>query len=82
MTGRELIIYILENDLVDKEVFGDDSLFQSEFYTADEAAILWGCGSATVKALIEIGRVKGFKIGDCYFVLVKQPNPFERTDRT
>lgn len=82
MTGRELIIYILENGLEDKEVFGGEASFESVFYTADEAAILWGCGSATVKALIEMRRVKGFKIGDCYFVLAKHTNPFEKNERT
>ena len=35
MTGRELIIYILENGLEDKEVFGGETLFESVFYTAD-----------------------------------------------
>lgn len=78
MTGRDLIIYILENKLEDKELFVDNVF--PLFITAEEAAIKWDCGTATVKAMIEIGKVKGAKIVDDYFVLALQPNPFERND--
>lgn len=77
MTGRDLIIYILENGLEDQELFVDGVI--PLFITAEEAAVKWKCGTATVKAMIEINKVKGSKIGDRYYVLAKQTNPFENT---
>lgn len=80
MTGRDLIIYILENGLEDKELFNDG--LSTLFISTEEAAVKWGCGSATVKALIDIGKVKGIKTSSVYYVLANEPNPFEkgRTD--
>lgn len=74
MIGRDLIIYILENRLEDKELFSDG--FLPLFITAEEAAVKWNCGTATVKAMIELNKVKGSKIGDSYYVLANEPNPF------
>lgn len=42
MTGRELIIYILQNNLEDAEIF-DDNL-KSMFMSVEEAAVKFGCG--------------------------------------
>lgn len=80
MTGRELIIYILENGLEDKELFSQN--LTPLFISVEKAAVRWNCGTATVKAMIEIGKVKGAKIADEYFVLASQPNPFEKNERT
>lgn len=77
MTGRDLIIYILENKLEDKELFVDNVF--SLFITAEEAAIKWNCGTATVKAMINLNRVKGSKIGNDYYVLANESDPFVTT---
>lgn len=76
MTGRDLIVYILQNNLEDKDIF--DELFSSPalLITVDEAAVKWGCGSATVKAMVDMKKVKGVKIGDQYYVLSTESNPF------
>lgn len=81
MTGKDLIIYILENDLLDAEIFTNTHP-STIFITPEMAATRWECGVATVKAMMEMNKVKGVKIGDCYLVLSKQPNPFknERAD--
>lgn len=76
MTGRDLIIYILENNLEDTELFIRD--FMPLFITAETAAVRWNCGAATVKAMIDMGKVKGAKVGDKYFVLALESNPFEK----
>lgn len=70
MTGRELIIYMLENNLENASLL-----------TVEQAAAQWECGPATVKALINIQRVKGVKIGDAYFVFVTDSNPFEKNQK-
>ena len=66
MTGRELIIYILENKLEDVDIF--DTSLKSMFMSIDEAAVEFECGPATIKALIDIGRLNGIKIGDKYYI--------------
>lgn len=78
MTGRELIIYILKNNMEDTEIFSEG--FSPLFITTEEAAKKWECGPATIKTLIELKKIKGFKYENMYYVLYDQPNPFlERT---
>lgn len=55
MTGRELIIYILENELEDEPVFENGKFIG--FITPEEAAEQMGTGSATVLALANMGRI-------------------------
>ena len=78
MTGREIILYILENKLEDRELFTDKLM--PLFVTADHAAVKWNCGTAIVKAMIEMKKVKGVKIGDNYFVIAMEENPFEKRE--
>lgn len=66
MTGREFIIYILNNHLEDEEVFKDGTLVG--FETASEAAVRLGMGVATLHAIYAIGQIDGFEIGDRLFI--------------
>ena len=75
MTGKDLIIYILENDLVYKEVFCDNIEYSSLFMTEREAAVKWKTGVATVETFIKLGTIKAFKFNDSYFILANEPNP-------
>lgn len=79
MTGKELIIYILENDLEDEELLSGG--LKPLFMTAEHAAVRWDCGAATVKAMIDMGRVRGIKLGNEYFVFAMEPNPFKKNER-
>ena len=67
MTGRELIIYILENHLEDKPVFQNGTFVG---YVSDvKFAEILGVGVATVRAWIMMGRIKdAIMIGDAMFV--------------
>lgn len=80
MTGRDLIIYILENGLEDEELLSNS--LKPLFMTVEQAAVKWECGPATVKAMVDMRRVKGIKLGNEYFVFAMEPNPFknERAD--
>ena len=60
MTGRDLIIYILENGLEDEEVFKDGKFIG--FITASEAAVKLNVGIATILTLCEQGKLKGIRI--------------------
>ena len=67
MTGRELIMYILENHLEDKPVFQNGTFVG---YVSDvKFAEILGVGVATVRAWIMMGRIKdAIMIGDGMFV--------------
>lgn len=56
MTGRELIIYILQNNLEDENIIDTES--------AEEVALRYGVGISTVKAWYEIGQINGIKVND------------------
>lgn len=53
MTGRELIVYILQHNLEDEPVF-KDGVFVG-FLTVDEAAEKMDVGPATVSTLTKLG---------------------------
>ena len=67
MTGRELIMYILENHLEDESVFQNGTFVG---YVSDvKFAEILGVGVATVRAWIMMGRIKdAIMIGDAMFV--------------
>ena len=66
MTGRDLIIYILQNHLEDTEMLMDNNHM---FLTVEEAAVKYETGVATIKAMVDRNILKGMKIGDAYLVL-------------
>lgn len=67
MTGRELIMYILENHLEDEPVFQNGTFVG---YVSDvKFAEMLGIGVATVRAWIMMGRIKdAIMIGDAMFI--------------
>lgn len=69
MTGRELIIHILEHNLENEDVFKDGKFVG--FMTATEYAIEKHIGIATVKTCVERGDIRGVKIGDEIFIPAK-----------
>ena len=62
MTGKELIMYILRNDLVDKDV-----LLLDLFIDSREAAAKFSVGVETIHAWYRMGKIKGHQIGECLF---------------
>lgn len=66
MTGRELIIYILSNDLEDEPIFKDGKLIGH--ITIEEAAVKLDVGIETVKALIKQDRLDYICIGQTCFI--------------
>lgn len=61
MTGRDLIIYILENGLEDKDVF--EVMFNSNaFLSIHEAARKFNVGTATINAWVTGGYLKAFAV--------------------
>lgn len=67
MTGRELIIYILQHNLEDEEIFKDGTIVG--FMSEEEAAIEHNVGVSTIRTACDIGLLQGFKIGEKVFLL-------------
>lgn len=78
MTGKDLIIYILQHDLEDEEVFKDGKF--SIFITEEELAVIFGVGTATIRTMYACGLIKGFKIGDSIYFLRNTINPMKNLE--
>lgn len=73
MTGRELIMFILENKLED-EVVIKDGIFVG-FMDEYEAAAMFDVGVATVRTWHTMGKLSGVKIGDRLYFLRDAKDP-------
>lgn len=62
MTGKDLIIYILENNL-ENEVVLKDGVFVG-FMDEGEAAAKFDVGIWTIRAWYMIGSLKGYRVGN------------------
>lgn len=65
MTGKELILYILQNNLEDVVVL-DSGVFIG-FMTEEEAAVKFNVGVATIRAWYQCRAIEGTMIGDSLY---------------
>ena len=81
MTGKELILYILENDLENEDVIKDGVFIW--LMDEKEAAIKFDVGVATVRAWYACGQLDGTQIGDHLYFLrnVKDPRKTEKLEK-
>lgn len=70
MTCKDLIIYILENNLENEPVFKDGKFIG--FMTAEEAAKNLDVGIATIYALVTLGMLDGILIGETIYIPVSE----------
>ena len=73
MTGEELIIYILENNLENEYVFDGTNLLG--FMTEIEAAKKFDVGVATINTWHRLNILKGVRIGGEIFFFATQKCP-------
>ena len=66
MTGRELILYILENHLEDEPVFKDGTFVG--FVPVSEAAANMGVGPATILALTSQDKLDYIVVGGKHYI--------------
>lgn len=64
MTGRELVLYILENGLEDEPVYQNGRLLG--FMSVNDAAVELNVGPATIKAMIKQQMLEGIYINGLY----------------
>lgn len=77
MTGRELIMYILSNNLEDEPVFDRDGKFIG-FMTMNEAAVKFEVGLATIQAWADLMWIDSFKIGDKIYIPADAVRPTDK----
>ena len=67
MTGRDLIVYILQNDLEDEPIFNNGK-FLVGFVPAIEIAVKHSVGLATVYTWVERGLMDGVIINNTLYI--------------
>lgn len=75
MTGRDLIMYILSNQLEDEPVYSDGVFlgFMSEI----EAALYFGVGMSTIRTWFNEGLLEGIKLGNLIFIPANAKHPIK-----
>lgn len=73
MTGKELILYILQNNL-ESEIVIKDGIF-IWLMNEEEAAVRFNVGVSTVRAWYICGMLSGTKIGDQLYFLRNISDP-------
>lgn len=68
MTGRELILYILSNNLEDEQIFKDGKFIG--FLTPSEVAVQMDVGVPTVWAWVMQGRIEGVHVNRSLYIPV------------
>ena len=68
MTGRDLIVYILENGLEDKPIYEDGNILG--FMNEVEAAIKFGVGAPTIRAWYAMGMLDGVFVSNALYIPV------------
>lgn len=71
MTGKELIIYILQNNLEDVE-FTDISVLFPNYYSIEKAAVKLNTGIETVRVLYTLGKLTGIEFNGNIYIYVKE----------
>lgn len=73
MTGKDLIMYILENNLENEPVFKDGKPLGC--MTEMEAAIKFGVGLSTVRMWANMEHIKSIKIGETLYIPANTEDP-------
>lgn len=65
MTGRELIIFILNHYLEDEDI---STMLTQWFISEEEAAVKFHVGLATIEAWFNHKQIEGLKIGETIYI--------------
>lgn len=76
MTGRDLIVYILQNHLEDSQISLDGGFMN--LLNVHEAAAKYEVGEATIKAWFVLGTIDGLMVGNDLYVIPNKKTKNER----
>lgn len=74
MTGRELILAIIEQGLENEDIFGDKGIFNFlnvKLMPIEEVALKYDVGYETVHAWCSLGRMRAIRFGDKIYILLE-----------
>lgn len=77
MTGRELMIYILEHGLENEPI---EDVLSNAFLTEEQAAVKLEVGTETVRTLFNLNKLPGLKIGDTIYIFKDYKKYSERSE--
>lgn len=80
MTGRELILYILQNNLENEDVFRDDRFMLLK--TLGEVAEECGVGKETVHTWAKLNMIPSVFIGETLYIPANYISPLRNTNDT
>ena len=75
MTGRDLIIYIIQNGLENEPVYEDGHILG--FMNELEAAVKFNVTTATIRVWIGLKMLDGVLIGGVWYIPSNAKNPME-----
>ena len=79
MTGRDLILFILENNLENEEVIKDGVFMW--LMSEDEAAIKFNVGVSTIRVYNTLGMLDGIEIMGKLYFLRNAKDPAKKDDK-
>ena len=75
MLGKDLIVFIIQNDLLFSPICEDGKLLG--LLTVDEAAVKYSVGPATIQLWVNMKQLASVKIGNEIFILDNDKSPME-----
>ena len=75
MTGRDLIIYIIQNGLENEPVYEDGKILG--FMNELEAAVKFNVSTATIRVWIGLKMLDGVLIGGAWYIPANAKNPMK-----
>ena len=75
ITGRDLIVYILENKLENEPICIDDRFLN--LMSLSEAAMRYNVGVATIRAWYDSGMLDGIRIGEEIYIFPDTKSPIQ-----
>ena len=79
MTGRDLILFILENNLENEEVIKDGVFMW--LMSEDEAAVKFNVGVSTIRVYNTLGMLDGIEIMGKLYFLRNAKDPAKKDDK-
>ena len=77
MTGRELILYILENGLEDEPIYDPSNGSLVGFLTVSQAAVKFNVSTPTILTWIALGELDAIKLGEEFYIPAYSKRPIE-----
>lgn len=76
MTGLDLVMHIIENNLINEPVFNDGKFIG--FYAEEEVAKRFNVGTATIRVLVNMDKLEGIRVNNKMYVSITSILKYER----